>query len=388
MKLSYLANAFSTALTALDRGIDRIFETGTFFDAIDHFDLYKSGELGLSLVATADQFNEDGLQPLHYAIVRGNSEAVDWLLQEHAAPVHGTSEREFWNAAHFAVHYWKCALIERLAAVAPKTPNFLAQTDSLGRTPLMLALEINAPSECVAQLIRHGAPFTGRIGRKRQTLLHFAIRARVSEDAFEALLSAALGLRDESDANGRTAVNLAAAMGRVDLMQVLIRHDADLLTVDNGCSNILHCAVSSGQVSVLLSLAEADFSDAELAALLHAPNSAGLTPLMLAVQAGSEEIVRFLVALAPTTGSQSHINALQPGSRNTALHVAVLAGIKNRLAVVQAILAGRRSSVNLRNADGHTALDLARMLELTDVAEELELFDFDPEDSGSSDDDF
>ena len=110
--------------------------------------------------------------------------------------------------------------------------------------------------------------------------------------------------------------------------------------------------------------------------LLTSFNSARLTPLMLAVLKGNEEIVQLLAA----TETASHINLTQFESANTALHLAVLANRPCTFAVVQALLQSR-PLVNLKNCEGKTALLIAQTQEMIDVVDELEPFeDFECED--------
>lgn len=390
MNWTKLATVFTEAFDALDSQMESLMTT-SYFTAVDQLDRFKSGELSVGMMAGVDQLNQEGLQPLHYAIKVGNVEAVDWLLGEHAAPVLGRSELESWNSAHFAVHYKQCSLLDRLNAAADdKRVALLTAQDAQGRTPLLLALQ-ESEAACVSELIRLQTPLNTLLsGRKRETYLHAAIRSDTSPQTFELLLRASLAQIDVRDATGLSPVNLAAAEGQLELFKLLVLYGADLMSVDGFNSNIFHQVRSSQLMRLLIHgplpiksfpdlfdrnqlIKNPDgkvFSEAQLEAMLGAVNVEGLTPLMVAVLACQEEIVELLAA----TQSRGHINAVQPGSLNTALHLAVIGNKPNAFAVVQALLKSY-PSIEAVNAEGKTAMVIAEANGMTEVVEELRLFD-------------
>jgi ankyrin repeat protein len=377
--------ACSQVLTSIDSGMGSLVLGSNYFDAISEWDRFKGGDLAVGPIAGLDEYNEDGLQPLHFAIKAGNLEAVSWLLkQEPPAPAHGKTIESQWNAAHFAVQMRQCSILETLNASNaalrqsnPEVPRILTDRDSQHRTPLMLALQQNA-FDCVRELIRLETPLNPSNGD--ETLLHWAIHWSVEAPIFEILLRSMLPAIDVG-----SPVFLAASRANVPLFKLLVYFGADLMSFDaRNQQNILHTAVASGSFAVLKLLVLGPlpiervesvdgkvFAAWQLVQLLSALDSKQRTPLMMAVEAAHVEMVELLAAQF----SRAHIDLVQPGSGNSALHLAVLGFHKTgALKVVRALLKGQ-PSVEICNATGKTALILAKGSEMDEVVEELEDFE-------------
>lgn len=360
-----------------------------YFGIIDNFEAFQRGELEVGWIAGLDQYNGAGLQPLHYAIAKDNADAVDWLLQE-GAPVRGKTELEAWNTAHFAIANGKCQFLDRLNAHGPE---ILRELDFKERTPLLLALELDS-LVCVKELLKLQVPLDARFGPTRETYLHAGVRT-ASVGTLEVLLQAMLNQINSADETGTTPAALAASLGKLEQLRLLIHYGANLMSVDTNGNNILHRAVMElrlGSLDLLLrqkvgikrfptvfngerakdikNRSGQIFGDFELSALLRKFNALQLTPLMLAVEQSHEDIVRLLAK----TQSAQHINLVQPVSGNAAIHLVALGNRPNALAVLEALLEGRPEA-DLVNGEGMTALMIAESKGAVDVADALTLLD-------------
>ncbi len=408
-----LAEAFIQILNGIDLTVGS-FINNYYFTAVDNFDplTTKNDEISVGLLTAVDQYGNGGLHPLHYAIKQGKLGAVEWLLKDCAAPVHGKSLEEGWNAAHFAVKYQQCLLLKSLHSFNrdarfenSRIPNVFSDLDAEGRTPLMLAVQENS-EECVLAVL----PWTGvdkesLSGPKKETILHWAIRCAASENVFSTLLRSLKFKTDFMDAEGVTLVALAAELGNVSLLKLLVWQSADLMVHDVHRRTILHHAISSPNAEVLDLLlngplpmqAIADprkprsmvarpcrmkgatediyiqnpnfkaFTDDELLILLTHYDAEGLTPLMAAVMANDEDKVELLVKQHPAM----HINSYQGGSKNTALHLAVF---QNNLAIVQVLLKAG-AGVNLLNAAKQKPIQIAQAGGMNEIVQEISFFE-------------
>lgn len=386
-----LSKLTERAVNTLDY-IDQQVEVGlgkNYFGIIDDFEAFQRGEVEVAWIAGLDQYNEAGLQPLHYAIAKENSDAVNWLLQE-GASVWGKTEHEAWNTAHFAIANGKCQFLDRLNAHGPE---ILRELDVKNRTPLLLALELDS-LVCVKELLKLQVPLDARFGPTRETYLHAGVKT-ASVGTLEVLLQAMLNQINYADETGTTSAVLAASLGKLDQLRLLIHYGANLMPVDANGNNILHRAVLElqlGSLDLLLrqkvgikrfpSVFNGErakdiknrsgqiFGDFELSALLKQFNALQFTPLMLAVEQSHEDIVRLLAK----TQSTQHINLVRPVSGNAAIHLIALGNRPNALAVLEALLEGR-PEVDLVNGESMTALMIADSKGAVDVADALTLLD-------------
>ena len=130
----YWLDKIPKLLTAIDTFINF-----TYFDAID---LIKS-EGGIPFensdhmgaFTSLDQYNLQGLQPLHYAISLECPLAVDWILKRPSVQINAVTETEGWNAAHLAVRTKQGDILSKLINEQGVDLNAL---DNQGLTPLSL----------------------------------------------------------------------------------------------------------------------------------------------------------------------------------------------------------------------------------------------------------
>jgi len=99
---------------------------------------------------------------------------------------------------------------------------------------------------------------------------------------------------DVADEYGRTALMLAAEAGHLDVVRVLLEHDAHVAHTDRNGDSALLLAVRADHKNVINQLLAAG-APANLA------NASGVTPLMVAARAGSRDLATRLIAAGADT---------------------------------------------------------------------------------------
>jgi len=84
--------------------------------------------------------DSDGFTPLTSAVVRGDHFTVERLL-EHPRIRLGKEERYGWTALHLACYYNRVAILQLLCQHSKCSPGVVNKKDSIGRTPLMRAVQ-------------------------------------------------------------------------------------------------------------------------------------------------------------------------------------------------------------------------------------------------------
>lgn len=180
--------------------------------------------------------------------------------------------------------------------------------------------------------------------------------AAAAESGFEdstALLLAA-GATFEADDEGRTPLWLAARHGRVEVVQVLLKHGADASQQDQSGVSVLNANTGGGRchedlISLLLS-ANVDV------------NQTSGSPLCDAVKGNKKQVVEALLTHGASTNMPN-------ASGTTALHAACERGDES---LVQ-LLVRFRADPGAANAAGSTPQELLRRRGLAD-AKILQLF--------------
>ncbi|KAL1541257.1 ankyrin repeat-containing protein-like protein [Salvia divinorum] len=179
--------------------------------------------------------------------------------------------------------------------------------------------------------------------------------------------------------NGFDAFHIAAKLGKLGVLKVLMEADPQLLaTVDQSNTTALHTAAAQGHVEVVSFLLESNSSLATIArnngkTALHSSaryghtevvkailgkeagiamwqDKKGQTALHMAVKGTSTDVVDQLIA------ADSALLSLQDTKGNTALHIATR---KARLQILQALLKYTELNKEAINKSGETALDTA-----------------------------
>eukprot|EP01094_Clydonella_sp_ATCC50884_P023670 TRINITY_DN5737_c1_g1_i1.p1 TRINITY_DN5737_c1_g1~~TRINITY_DN5737_c1_g1_i1.p1 ORF type:complete len:840 (+),score=264.02 TRINITY_DN5737_c1_g1_i1:267-2522(+) len=288
-----------------------------------HTPLYVASRAGalevvselLALGAHANAREGDASSPLavaarggHTAVVRlllGAGAAVDWHTQRHG------------TALHVAAQYGRAdvmrVLLEKGADVHVMQKH--------AETPLLLATR-TGNVQLVRMLLEAGASVNAASVEGESPLMSAcqALPADAEPTLVETLLCAGADVNARKSSSGKTALVVATQSGRLDVMQLLVKHRADVHLARNGFTP-LHVAASGGHAPA------AKFLLARGSAV-DASTDDGKTPLYLASSLGHVEVVRTLI------GSGA---AVTPPSfrRASPLNVAARAGHEE---VVRALL--------------------------------------------------
>ena len=288
---------------------------------------------------------------------------------------------------HIAAQYAESGMVRLLLAHCAN----VEAVDGLGRTPLHVACDGKAAQECVTILLDAGANVDAR-DEDGFTVLETAIRDDQSELA---LLLLARGANVENrDHDGRTPLFIAVEYKRDWAIKSLLENAADLATrnahgntalydavdssnesvvrtlldhgamtktaVDQGKGHgdaLLHCAVRGANVAILEMLLEAG-------ADIHERDYAGETALhqvMLPfLYSGIHEHIHIVCLLLTHSAPVDAVNRYG----DTVLHYAVLYKRRHMVEVFLRQVESDKLAIicQMRNNDGQTPLDMARVL--------------------------
>lgn len=213
-----------------------------------------------------------------------------------------------------------------------------------GRTALALAAE-GDHIDTMALLLARGADPGARSANDWTPLFHAAAHDRA---AAARLLLAAGAEIDESDRQyGYTPVMVAALLGHVDTMTVLLNLGADLEEQDRQQGEtLLSLAASGPSDKAVLAVAELLVRGLDI----DGRRRDGATPLMAAVDAGNDRVVRLLldegaaVDAVADDGTTALTRAAGRGDPNT-VHRLLQAGARPTEAARGAALGGGHSAV-------------------------------------------
>lgn len=292
--------------------------------------------------ADPDLVNRYGAAPVHYAIA---DELIDvaWILLRATGAKISIADNNGWTPLHLAARQGSIRLVRYLLSRGVAR----SQPDEEGNTPLHVTTDV-----AVAKLLVTRGANLGATNEEGMTPLHSAARwsecAESSPDLVNLLVDAGAPVT-RRDGRGRDPLFYFAWAADADRVALLLKNGADARAKDQHGLTPLHwfalraatCASPaewSRVVSVLVG-AGARFDVAD---------SAGRTPLWLAVARGRDD----LVALFLSSGAQ----ATDLGPRGaTPLHLA--AYLDDVAAAQQLIQNG--TSLDARDADARTPLHWA-----------------------------
>ncbi|KRY18790.1 Neurogenic locus Notch protein [Trichinella patagoniensis] len=180
--------------------------------------------------------------------------------------------------------------LECLQQLVEEGADLNAQTEVYKQTALMLAVRFSRV-QAVSHMLQCGSsPTIGDF--KGNTALHHAIMARNSR-IVEILLNDARTDLEQKNDEGCTALLLEAKISTgcdVTIGNMLLRHDASVLSADNQGLTAVHWAASNGNIPFMRLLlqhgAECNVQDLK-----------DHTPLFLAVRENQQEMVRYLLEI-------------------------------------------------------------------------------------------
>uniref|UniRef100_A0A3Q2QDF2 Ankyrin repeat domain 52 n=1 Tax=Fundulus heteroclitus TaxID=8078 RepID=A0A3Q2QDF2_FUNHE len=318
----------------------------------------------ISLVRAGAEVNEadlTGCSPLHYAAASHTfSGCLDFLLDNGANPTLKNSMG--YSAVHYAAAYGNKQHLELVSheveSNIPVSPLHLAAyyghcealyllcetlvsldvRDIDGQTALHLAAK-RGFSKCVEVLLEHQASYTLKDYKQKRTALHAAGTSRLEQSAAvidcqdaqgqTALILAALGRHtdcvhilleknanpDAADKQGFTALHRAAMLGSEESALALLEHGASALCRDSQGKTPLHLAASCGHTKLLHMLLKAAKKADPLDSML---DFRGFTPTHWAAYHGHEGCLHILL--------EDRLYSNQEGNPFTPLHCALING--------------------------------------------------------------
>ena len=196
-----------------------------------------------------DVKNNFGLTPLHYAALGGHEEVARLLLQQGANI--NTFNAQGLTPLFLASRDGHEGIVELLSSQQEAN---LESGDSLAHTPLCVAVA-NGHLRIFARLLRRGANPHAK-DKNGMIPLHIAAK-RGNTDAVKSLLKTLGGGRgniNELDNAGNTPLLYAAATGKKDLVEALVRAGADLKARNRKGETSLSVAKKLGHASLLPAL--------------------------------------------------------------------------------------------------------------------------------------
>lgn len=298
--------------------------------------------------------NEAGTTPLYLAAAHGLVEQTKMLLgPTHRADINALSRarsatfvRVSWGTPlHGAATFGHISVVELLVQRGADT----RAEDDEGRTALMLAASAGHTPVVAYLLEKYPDGLNLRCHRYGYTALHYAAQEKFGPTEMLHLLLERGAQADARSAAGVAPLHLAAARGRVDFLQALVLHGADINARNpESDESTLQLAARSRRVHAVQFLLEHG-------ARVERDASA----IICAAEAGSAEIVYLLLA------HHADANACDPETGLTALHIAATEG---HLEIARVLLEyGARIDVFNEATVLPTALQLAAQNENKDV---------------------
>jgi uncharacterized protein len=307
--------------------------------------LIASTRNGTDLFDALTQSNDNALRgneatALLTAVQAGNTKLIDKLLTRGVKPNAAASETPLsWAVRH------------NKSEIALQLLNKGVAADLHGKAesaPLLDATRLEATTalRLVNALLKAGAKTEGRDAQGRTALI---LAAQLQQPALVERLLQSGANEEQTDNTGHTALIYAAINGNEDTAQLLSTHKTILDRRDNAGNSALMLAAAAGKAGAVSKLIAAGAS--------MQGNKAGVTALMLAAASGQDSIVKMLLNAGLKTNAQSKHG-------DTALMFAARAG---QVTTLRALLAAG-ADTGLRNNDRASAQDIAERLAFKEVA--------------------
>ncbi|KAJ6031137.1 Mg2+ transporter protein CorA-like/Zinc transport protein ZntB [Penicillium herquei] len=308
--------------------------------------------------------DNSGDTPLHIGARCGKDEVVQLLLRKGAKPDVQNSDGN--KSLHLAAKCNHCNIAEDLLNQADGV-NLLEMQNNLGETPYLIAAKFEAKS-AVRLLIKRGANPDAQ-DKFQNTALHLA----ASEGSLETV-RLFVGKEESDQHNFRESVNnlgetpllVAIQVGEEEVVNFLLENGANLEAKDVNGNSALHFAVSYPKTAInLLETLFAQKTTKEK--LLEMRNNSGETPYLIAAKTTDDDAVNRLLKLLK---HGANLNA-QDYRGNTALHLAAMDGLED---IAEALLDEDSAATELlkvKNTSGETPYLIAAKSGEEDVARVL-----------------
>ncbi|XP_026998616.2 transient receptor potential cation channel subfamily A member 1a isoform X2 [Tachysurus fulvidraco] len=190
--------------------------------------------------------DSEGCTPLHYACRLGIPDSVKNMLGLDVSLDQKSKQKK--SALHFAAEYGRINTCHRLLETMTDT-RLLNEGDEKGMTPLHLASR-GGHVKVVELLLRKGALFHSDY--KGWSCLHHAAAEGYTQ-TMDSLLISNIKLLDKTDADGNTALHLAARAGHVVAVRLLLNRGAQIL-LNRSDASFLHEAIHNGRKDVTIAV--------------------------------------------------------------------------------------------------------------------------------------
>ncbi|KAH9956629.1 ankyrin repeat-containing domain protein [Russula dissimulans] len=223
--------------------------------------------------------SEFGWTPLIDAVQSGCIEALRLLLQ-HNADVDG-KDYHGRTALHQATSIED---VDAIQVLLEHGANVDSESE-FDQTPLIFAVQ-NGLVEVLRLLLQHNVDVNGK-DNNGKTALHWALSIE-DVGAIQMLLEHGAEVHHPESVFGWTPLILAIQNGRVDIVRLLLFHNADVEAEGSEGMRALHWAVYDGNFEMVWALLE-------WGADVHAGNGFNQTPLEIALEGGYEDIVQLML---------------------------------------------------------------------------------------------
>ncbi|KAM4544029.1 transient receptor potential cation channel subfamily A member 1b [Fundulus diaphanus] len=216
--------------------------------------------------------DNEGCTPLHYACRLGIHDSVKNMLGLSGQVGLACKSKDKKSALHFAAQYGRINTCHRLLETITDS-RLLNEGDERGLTPLHLASK-GGHTKVVQLLLRKGALFHSDY--KGWSCLHHAASEGYTQ-TMDILLSANPKLLDKTDEDGNTALHIAARMGHVAAVRLMLVRGADIILNKNDTS-FLHEALQNGKKDVVNAVIDSERCEEALGVFL--PGSTQRCPVL------------------------------------------------------------------------------------------------------------
>ena len=245
-------------------------------------------EMLLSRGASVAIFSARGRTALMEAIVHGQEEVVDFLLEKKpkGLDINVVLAKEYNRTPlMLAVHHRYGKIVDSLLAYPDIKVN---QEDSYGRTALCLAASNGSYNIAQSLLETPGVDVNRAESIAKRSPLILSAQEDHS-DVVDLLLSHGADSNLQDDRGG-TAMLRVTELGRVSTLQTMVNHGVNISCVDENGRTLMHGASEGGWPDVVRFLHEKKLA-------IDVKDKNGLTPLHVACQMGKSKISEVLLEL-------------------------------------------------------------------------------------------